>query len=145
LCILTPHPQTHSDTIARVSRFWRSLGMKVVRMTPLEHDQRMALASHLPQAVASVLMSVQTAKSLAVAGQGLMDTTRLAASDGRLWAEILLDNRRAVSQALAGVTGRLVALRQAIESGDATSIRRMFASAARGRERLVRRDRRSKP
>lgn len=144
LCILTPHPRAHSDTIARVDRFWRLLGMKVVRMTPLEHDRRMALASHLPQAVVSALMSVQTDRSLAAAGPGLIDSTRLAGSDGRLWAEILLDNRRAVSDALVGVAGRLDALRRAVESGDAAAIRRMFASAARRRDRLVRRDRGSK-
>lgn len=139
LCILTPSADAPAIAVRRVEQFWRRLGMKTIRLNPAEHDRRMAFASHLPQAVASALMAVQSTETLAVAGKGLADTTRLAASPGRLWAEILLDNRRPVLDALAAMRSALGGLEAAVRKGDRRAIERVFARAAGNRRALERR------
>src|SRR5206468_13008127 len=43
ICITTPVPATHADALATVEDLWATLGMRVIRMTPQEHDSRTAL------------------------------------------------------------------------------------------------------
>lgn len=139
LCILTPTPATQRDTLRRVKGFWSALGMSVMRLTPAEHDRRVALASHLPQVLATALMASQSKASIAVAGKGLTDTTRLAASDGRLWADILLSNADAVRSAVARLDGELRTLVAALRVGDRRTIERLFSRGQARRADLLRR------
>jgi prephenate dehydrogenase len=82
------------------------LGAIPMELTPQEHDDAVALVSHLPQLAAS-LVAAQLADApdaaLALAGQGLRDVTRIAASDPVLWAAILSGNAAPVARALRGV------------------------------------------
>src|SRR5437773_244497 len=61
-------------------------------MTPQEHDRRVALISHLPHALAAALVAIQDEQTVALAGKGFADATRIAAGDGVLWRDIFLDN-----------------------------------------------------
>ena len=83
------------DLIAAGLWLIQTLGATPVAMTAAAHDQTVALISHLPQVTASLLASqlVDAASdSLDLAGAGLRDTTRIAASNASLWDEILLSN-----------------------------------------------------
>ena len=136
LCILTPLPGTPSSTTAGIAGFWRRLGMTTLAVPPSRHDRLVALASHLPQVAASALMAAQSEESLRVAGPGLRDTTRLAASPGELWAGILLDNQRPVRSAIRALRARLDAIDRAVARGDRRAIERLFATASANRSRL---------
>ena len=73
-----------------------SLGAVPVAMSASEHDRAVALISHLPQAVASLLAGQLVAgekAALDLSGAGLRDTTRIASSNPELWNEILTSNR----------------------------------------------------
>ena len=77
------------------------LGALPTQLGAAEHDRAVALISHTPQLVASALAArLEQAPEVALnlAGQGLRDTTRIAASDPRLWAAILNANRSSVAQ-----------------------------------------------
>lgn len=66
-----------------------------VLMTADEHDQSVALVSHVPQVIATILakqLSAGSERALSLTGQGLRDTTRIAASDPQLWIQILAAN-----------------------------------------------------
>lgn len=68
-------------------------------MTAEEHDQSVALVSHAPQVISTILakqLSRGTERSLSLAGQGVRDTTRIAASDPQLWIQILSANSETV-------------------------------------------------
>lgn len=81
----------------------RDLGAHVVYMTDTEHDKAVAAVSHLPQIVASLtaarLLSLQP-EGLALAGRGIRDVTRIAASDPGLWVQILSANTGPVVELL---------------------------------------------
>jgi prephenate dehydrogenase len=87
-----------------------------VLMTAEEHDESVALVSHVPQVMASLLakqLSNGTERALTLTGQGLRDTTRIAASDPHLWIQILAANS-------APVVGILRALRDDLDGFIAT-------------------------
>jgi prephenate dehydrogenase len=92
VCITTPLPTSKPRAVETIEQLWESLRMRVTRMTPAEHDRRVALVSHLPHALAAALVAVQDEQTLALAGQGFRDTTRIAAGDGVVWRDIFLDN-----------------------------------------------------
>jgi prephenate dehydrogenase len=66
-------------------------------------------------------------------GPGALDTARLAASDARLWTEILLLNRDQVLPALRAFEEPLGEVERALEAGDAPALERWLASAAEWR------------
>lgn len=81
------------------------LGAVPARLSAADHDRAVAMVSHLPQLVSSLLAAqLSRAKSsdLALAGQGLRDTTRIAASDAKLWMQILAGNTADVRAVLQG-------------------------------------------
>ena len=72
-----------------------TLGAQAISLSALEHDRAVAIASHLPQAVASLLAKQLTTaqeSDLNLAGAGLRDTSRIAGSDPALWSEIFAEN-----------------------------------------------------
>lgn len=110
----------HSGVEARrtVRTLAGDLGAFPVEFADGEHDDAVALVSHLPQLAASLVAARLTEtpeQALSLAGQGLRDVTRIAASDPLLWATILVGNARAVAGALRGVRADLDVLLPALE------------------------------
>ncbi|MFI0433589.1 MAG: prephenate dehydrogenase [Candidatus Nanopelagicales bacterium] len=115
--LLTPDAAVDADRVDQVRRFAESTGA-VVRLMPAEvHDRAVALTSHAPQVVSSV-MAARLADAdpvlVAVAGQGLRDVTRIAASDPGLWSDILATNAVEVLPVVAGVQHDLAEVADAL-------------------------------
>jgi prephenate dehydrogenase len=68
----------------------------------------------------------------------LRDTTRVAASEPRIWTDIFLDNRAHLLPLLRGLEARVSDLRGAIERGDAATLERLLAEARALRAQVVR-------
>lgn len=97
--VLTPLTGTSKAATSMASELIEILGAKPIVMAPEEHDKSVALISHLPQIISSLLAGqLEGAKEseLALAGGGIIDTTRIAGSNSALWSEILLTNREAL-------------------------------------------------
>lgn len=104
--VLCSAEQTAPATRRLVKGLAVELGATVTEMSAEEHDSTVALISHLPQVMSSLLASRlqdTDVHRLSLAGQGLRDTTRIAASDPRLWVQILTANAAAIVPALHGV------------------------------------------
>ena len=142
--VLTPTAATADATLTELSAFLRRLGARVVALPPEQHDELVAVVSHLPQVVASTLAAVAADAIeatgdavLAVAGGGFRDTTRIAASDPALWIPILSGNRVAVLEALDAYAGRLEQVRAAVAEERWEELRTLLARASAARQRLV--------
>lgn len=123
---VTPAATTPAPALTTLENFWRALGSTVVVVAPEKHDEIVAHVSHLPQAVATSLactLSEKDGQWRHLAGNGLRDTTRIAASDATMWVEIFQHNRDAVLHALARQEEELAAFRRAIEQSDWAEIR----------------------
>jgi prephenate dehydrogenase len=129
-----------------VRRLAAALGATPVVMAADEHDQAVALVSHVPQVAASLVAArlVKAADpAVALAGQGLRDVTRIADSDPALWAQILSANPGPVGSALrdlrddlTGVIEALEALQQSNEVGARAALARVVSDGRAGRERI---------
>lgn len=139
MCILTPTDRTDADALAKVQGFWELLGMRIHRMSPADHDRRLADVSHLPHAIAAALVLMQEEASLQLAGKGFLDTTRIAGGDGALWRDIFLDNRDNLRDGLKRMRDCMNRLVELLEAEDEQSIAEWLDSAARRREKLLER------
>ncbi|MFE2179543.1 prephenate dehydrogenase [Streptomyces sp. NPDC059455] len=103
---LTPHPLTSRAALDRGLELAELCGAAPVVMRGREHDEVVALTSHVPHLLASVMAARLRDGPAGVpllAGQGLRDVTRIAAGDPRLWTDILRSN----AAAMAGVVREL--------------------------------------
>jgi prephenate dehydrogenase len=93
--VVCPLAGTSDLAVDAVTDLATSCGAEPLVMSPEDHDGAVALSSHLPQLVASGLAAALlggSAEAVGVSGPGLQDTTRIAASDPELWADILTAN-----------------------------------------------------
>lgn len=93
--VIAVEDKTNVEAVEVVERLALDLGATTIRLSSEEHDRAVALISHAPQVVSSLLASRLVAADdfdLALAGQGVRDTTRIAASDPKLWLQILSMN-----------------------------------------------------
>jgi prephenate dehydrogenase len=135
--------ETSASDLALVEGLALDLGAMPLEMTPEEHDRSVALVSHVPQLVASLLAGRFVAApdgSLRLAGQGVRDTTRIAASAPELWVQILGANAAPVVEVLDALAGDLAEVADALREPTAPGSRRAVADAIRrgnhGVERL---------
>lgn len=106
------------------------LGGIPVSMSAEEHDASVALVSHTPQVVASLLaarLSGASDAAVGLAGQGLRDTTRIASSEPELWVQILGANAAPVAEILAAFRDDLDAVLTALADPRAAGARRTIA------------------
>ena len=90
-------------------------------MTAEEHDAAVAVVSHFPQIVSSALaasLNSGSSEQLALAGQGLRDTTRIAASDPDLWLQIIAQNAAQLLPLVQGLKRELEQLESALDGID---------------------------
>ncbi|WP_062215049.1 prephenate dehydrogenase [Streptomyces sp. NBRC 109706] len=122
--VLTPHQETATEVVNLVLELAALCRAVPVMMAPEAHDRAVALVSHTPQLVSSLVAArLREADEAAVrlCGQGIRDVTRIAASDPRMWVEILSANPGPVADVLAEVAADLdetVRSLRALESAD---------------------------
>jgi prephenate dehydrogenase len=134
--VVTPTEQTPEERVTAIESFWTSLGSRVVRTTPEEHDRAVAEVSHVPHLVASALAAATDPQFLPLAASGWRDTTRVAAGDPELWQQIFSENRPHVLQSLAGFEKVLSALRKALEEDNAAEMARILMAGKDKRDTL---------
>ncbi|MEF2976161.1 prephenate dehydrogenase [Subtercola sp. YIM 133946] len=111
------------------------LGATLVEMTPEDHDRSVALVSHVPQVVSSLMARrLIDAPSAAVnlAGQGIRDVTRVAASDPQLWVQILGANAAPVASILRQYRDDLDRVIETLEAPEAVGASRRLAEELAG-------------
>lgn len=105
---------------ALVARVAQLCGARVVSMPANEHDVAVAAVSHVPQLASSVVAAQLRNLSddaVALAGQGVRDVTRIAASDPMLWTQILAGNAQAVRPIVDAMIEQLTQVRGALADG----------------------------
>ncbi|MEY4391010.1 MAG: hypothetical protein RLZZ400_753 [Actinomycetota bacterium] len=121
--VITPNEFSSSDAFKTVEALALDLGATPMTMSPSEHDHAVALVSHAPQVISS-LMAARLAEAnsadVALAGQGLRDTTRIAASDAALWVQILGANSSEIAEVLRSYAADLNRVVDALENVTAT-------------------------
>lgn len=132
-CLLTPSSSSpDTSRLERLRVFWQALGCRLLEMSPLEHDEKVARISHLPHmmAVVTTLSALRNDPSaVACAANGFRDTTRVAGGDPGLWTGIALENRAALTAQLRTASDTLTELLEILDKPDEEELRRFLAEA----------------
>jgi prephenate dehydrogenase len=140
---LTPLTETDPARYRLVHGFVSGLGATPVAVDPQAHDRLVALTSHLPHALANLLVNqagstrIEGHEPLAAAGGSLRDMTRVAGANPRIWVDIFVENAGAVRESLAEHRRRIEQLEAALEAGDAGFLARWIGEAAGNRRRML--------
>lgn len=115
LCFLTPTSNTQPHALSAVAELWQEVGARVRITDPAQHDRSVAYASHLPHLAAAALVNVITSEAMECISTGFLSTTRVASGDPRLWADVCLQNRARILEALRGLGNEVQMLRDILE------------------------------
>ena len=122
-----------------IESFVSGCGGVLYWLTSKEHDETVALLSHLPQILSSLLASKLNdvdPNKLNLAGQGLRDVTRLAASDAKLWAQILTSNKDSIQPLLEDFIASLTKLQDSLRSTNQDQVAVILKRGVEGKARI---------
>lgn len=133
--IITATGITLKRQLQQANDVWTALGCRVRHMTPQAHDAAFAAVSHLPHLLAFALTNAiakQPAGSdyLSLAGPGFRDFSRIAASDPKVWRDILLANREELLIQSQHFQAQLQAFEMLMRNGDASALEQLIAQAS---------------
>ena len=133
--ILTSGELTSRQSLDKATELIALCGGVLVKLTPQEHDQAMALISHTPQILASLLASQLVGSNpqwLGLIGQGFKDVTRIADSDPFLWREIISENAENILPVLRSFRQKLEDIETTLSNSSAAQS--MIESGNAGRK-----------
>lgn len=152
---VVPGPSSRPEAVEMVAHLARAVGADPVLLGPDEHDCLAAEISHLPQLAAYALAAAVARGAAAspgadgspgtaaagrgmnmarrLAGPGLRDTTRLAASPAGLWRDLALANRDHLVEGLKRLQSELDEVSRALEAGDGEALEGLFRCAQEAR------------
>jgi prephenate dehydrogenase len=128
--VVAAHDGTPPSAVRTVEDLILDLGAVPITMSADEHDRSVALVSHVPQVVASLLakrLVGSTEAAVSLSGQGLRDTSRIAGSNPELWVQILGANAGSVTEILAAYRDDLDELLRVLAEPTAPGARRALA------------------
>ena len=123
--IITPDAHSDSEAVAKVKWLIDLLGATCVELDAVSHDAAVARVSHLPQITATLLagsLHGVAPEWLDLAGAGLRDTTRIAASDENLWKEIISSNSQEIKALLTNLHNELGAMIDAVNDEERIAV-----------------------
>ncbi|CAN7600493.1 prephenate dehydrogenase [Polaromonas sp. LjRoot131] len=136
--ILTPIERTFTVQLQKAVDVWTALGCHVLKMSPQSHDAAYAAVSHLPHLIAFALINGITGQEhgkdyMSLAGPGFRDFTRIAASDPKMWRDILIANREELLAQSKIFQETLQSLEQLISSSSGDALETMIEQASETR------------
>jgi prephenate dehydrogenase len=140
LCVVTPTQKSQAGAIRKLAQFWKSLGARVLKLPPEQHDLFVSRTSHLPHVVAAtlanlVLSPAQPKGQAQLCANGFRDTTRVASGSPEMWRDIALANRKHLDSALGTFISELQKFRRTLQNMDESAIEEFFESAKNRRDR----------
>lgn len=140
--VITPNEQSPAEAVDLVKDLALQIGALPIVMSSAEHDRAVALVSHLPQLISSLLAArlVDGEDSeLNLTGQGLRDTSRIAGSDPKLWLQILSQNASAISPLISKLKADLEEIEKSFSDlSSSGSLARIHSLLERGNEGISR-------
>lgn len=139
VCVLTPTKKSNARAVRKLERFWKSLGGRVVKLPPEQHDLFVSRASHLPHIVAATLANLvlnpaQPKGQAQLCANGFRDATRIASGSPEMWRDIALSNRKHIATALNAFVSKLHNFQKILKTANPKRIETFFETAKRRRD-----------
>ncbi len=115
----------------------KSIGARIVLLSPQEHDKIVASVSHLPQLIAvSLINSLTSEKDVTLAAGGFRDLTRIASSPFQIWKPVIQNNKKEILDSLDRMEFEINKIKNAIIKDDNITLQELFDKAASVREAI---------
>jgi len=139
VCVITPTRHSNKIAVRKIERLWKSVGSRVLKLTPAVHDELVSRSSHLPHVVAAELANLvlnprHPKAQAALCANGFRDTTRIARSSPEMWRDIALANRHNLARTLETFMTDLQSFKRALKTGNKQRIAKFFEQARQRRE-----------
>lgn len=140
VCVVTPEPNSHPAAVRKVTQLWRSVGGRVLSLSPEIHDELVSRSSHLPHVVAAQLANLvlnpgNPQAQAMLCANGFRDTTRIASGSPEMWRDIAMANRQNLLGALENFVSELNEFKKALKKRDEPAISRFFEQAKLRRDK----------
>lgn len=147
LWVVTPLASSGIEHVRQAHRLVTACGAYPVEMTIADHDAAVALVSHAPQVLSSVLAGQLAGANddyVRIAGPGLRDMTRIAGSNVTMWSDILMVNAGPVAGVIQRIADELqstAAALRALADGERSvapmaQIEQLLADGVCGQQRI---------
>jgi prephenate dehydrogenase len=139
VCVLTPTKKTNKAALRKLEKFWKSLGSRVLKLPPDQHDLFVSRTSHLPHVVAATLANLvlnpaQPAGQTQLCATGFRDTTRIASGSPEMWRDIALANRKHIARSVNDFISELQRFEKILKRSNADAITKFFEVAKARRD-----------
>lgn len=140
--ILCPDENTAAEHFQLLHEVVTSIGARVISLPREDHDEAVAVVSHVPHIIASSLVELASRHAddqqalFRLAAGGFKDSTRIAAGSPKLWCGIAFDNAEALSRGLEEIRAIVGQFAQALEAGDREAMTALLSHAAEARRAL---------
>jgi prephenate dehydrogenase len=142
--VICAPPRTSRWAVDLTTELARAVGARPLEMEAARHDRLVASISHLPYLVAGALVDAVAEEARGdgqlwdLAAGGFRDTTRVAASDTRMFLDILVTNREAVLARMEQFERHMGELRTLLEQGDEERLCAKLGESQRARSQWKR-------
>jgi prephenate dehydrogenase len=138
-CVLTHTRKSNAAAVRKLERFWKSLGARVLKLPPEQHDLFVSRTSHLPHVVAATLVNLVLGSSQPkgqsqLCATGFRHTTRIASGSPELWRDIALANRKHVARSIVAFISELQKFESVLKKNDEKGIEKFFETARSRRD-----------
>ncbi len=139
VCVVTPTEKSNEAAVRKVESFWKSLGARVLKLAPEQHDVLVSRSSHLPHVVAAALTNLVLAPASsefqsALCANGFRDTTRIGSGSPEMWRDIALANRKNLSRSVDAFISELQKFQRVLKNNDAKAISKFLETAKARRD-----------
>lgn len=143
-CIITPCKLTDYKSKAKIQKLWKKIGSNVTTMSPKNHDNTMAITSHIPHLIAynivgtaSKLENKTKAEVIKFSASGFRDFTRIASSDPAMWRDIMISNKKQILHMLKKFNNDLSKLKKAIQENNQKKLYDYFKITRNIRKKII--------
>jgi prephenate dehydrogenase len=142
IIFITPLKKSPKNLVNSAITFWKEVGGRPILLDSAEHDRIVALTSHLPHLMASLMVHLyeksarRSPKIRLGVGSGFRDTTRVAAGSPAMWSDILRYNQKEIVSLLGDYRRQIVRLESSLAHGKKGDWMRFFEQARSIREKI---------
>ena len=139
VCVVTPTRKSNPTALKKIENLWKSVGARVMRLSPELHDELVSRSSHLPHVAAATLANLildprHPKSQPMLCANGFRDTTRIASGSPEMWRDIALANRKNLTNSVATLIRDLQKFQAILKKADSTAAQRFFEEAKHRRD-----------
>ena len=140
--VLTPTAHSSDAAFAVVASLVAKFGAEIVAMEAVQHDDLVAVVSHVPHLAAATLMRIADNRSeehmalLRLAAGGFRDMTRIASGRPGIWLDICEQNKASIVRGLDALILGFTDMRDVVAGSDREGLLSRLEQARRARMNL---------